>query len=358
MRVLLQGAVWLLCFAISTICYSADNGYFVDNPPQTYIVKSGDTLWDISDKFLKEPWRWQEIWRDSPNIQNPNLIYPGDVITLKQEGGRTIIGLQRGGNYASADHTVMSNGTVKLSPRVRSEAAKKPIPTLPIDVIGPFLNGSQVVTAAALMNAPRVVALDEDHLLVGEGYRVYVQGLPDNDVQGFTLFRKGKVYKHPYTKEELGVEAEVLGTARLAGKHNKLATLNVTKSVLEILVGDRVMPMREEELTAYFTPHLPTQMGRGYIISVFGGLNQIGQYQVITITGGKNFERTPGDILHIYQTQQDVQKRFDNDKKPRISLPADYVGQVMVFRVFDKVSFALVTKAFRAIYLLDEVASP
>ncbi|MFO1258180.1 MAG: LysM domain-containing protein [Gammaproteobacteria bacterium] len=358
MRILSQGVLWLLCFVISTAGYSGNREDFVDNPPQTYTVKSGDTLSEISERFLKDPWRWREIWRASPGIQNPDLIYPGDIITLKQVDGQTYISVERSNQFVDATENVMSNGIVKLSPRIRSEPAKKPIPTLPIDVIGPFLNNSQVVSSAAFNSAPRIVALEEDHLAVGEGSRIYVAGLPENDIKGFTLFRKGKIYKHPYTNEVLGVEAEVLGAARFVDRNRTLATLNITNSVLEVLIGDRVMPLREEELTAFFTPKLPKQMARGYIISVFGGLNQIGQYQVIAITGGKNIEREPGDVLFVYQTQQDIQKRFENEKKPRLNIPADYVGQVMVFRVFDKVSFALVTKAFRAIYLLDEVASP
>lgn len=358
MRILSQAVLWLWCSAICTVGYSASQVDLVDNPPQKYTVKSGDTLSEISERFLKDPWRWKEIWRASPDIENPDLIYPGDVITLKQVEGQTYISVERSNQFGDATESVMPNGTVKLSPRIRSEPAKKPIPTLPIDVIGPFLNNSQVVSPGAFNAAPRIVALEEDHLAVGEGSRVYVAGLPENDIRGFTLFRKGKVYKHPYTDEMLGVEAEVLGTARFVNRNKTLATLSITNSVLEVLIGDRVMPMREEERTAYFTPKLPKQMGRGYIVSVFGGLNQIGQYQVVAITGGQNLEREPGDVLFVYQTQHDVQRRLNTERHKRLNIPANYVGQVMVFRVFDKVSFALVTKASSAIYLLDEVASP
>lgn len=320
-----------------------------------YIVQKGDTLWDIAARFLDEPWRWKEIWRANPDIKNPHLIYPGDQLIFEQVNGKDQIRLVRGDGVSQR---TLSDGTVKLTPQIRSGPADKAIPTIPLNVIGPFLNDSRIVSEYEVKHSGTIVAVDEDHLVVGEGDRVYIHRKENfTPHKSYLIIRPGKMYKHPKSKAELGREGELLGRVRLEHVGNPSSFI-ITRSFAEIKVGDRVFESHSEPVSPYFFPRTPVGQAGGQILAVQGGLNQIGQHQVVVLTGGHDQQREVGDVLAVIQKQKDLPSRFMAKKKEPLDFPALTVGRVIVFRIFDKVSYGLVLSATRPIYLLDEVVKP
>lgn len=342
----------LLMMGIATAWSNGEQAKWVlNNAPPTYIVQQGDTLWEISGKFLHDPWHWPELWRQNPTIQNPNLIYPGDRIVLSYENGAPRLDLVRLANQ-------QGNRVIKLHPHVRSMPANTAIPTIPLNVIGPFLNDSRVVTAQQAEKCPKIIALDEDHIVVGTGDRIYVNRLsPKGADNVFAVFRPNKTYIDPRSHLPIGIEGLVLGKAQLEVPGHP-ARLMITRSFAEIKIGDHLINTAQEELDPYFSPKLPKGPAKGQIISVFGGLSQIGQYQILVVTGGKNSHREIGDVLDIYQTHKDLPSRLTFETDKSYHFPPLKIGRCVVFRVFDLVSYVLVMNATRPIYLLDEVRRP
>jgi len=347
---------WL--FVIAFQVFAQPNATWVnENAPESYVVRPGDTLWEIACKFLRDPWDWQEVWRANPDIANPNLIYPGDRIFLHQIDGKPRLGITRK-RRPETHITPYHRGTVVLHPQIRVLPADRAIPTIPLNAIEPFFNESRVVTDEQVKKCPKIVALDEDHLVVGRGDLMYVSGLsPNNPDTVFAVFRPGKTYLDPKTNAPLGIEGLVLGKAQLQLRGDP-ARFEMIRSFAEVRIGDQIIETAEEALDPYFVPKLPQGSGKGQIISVFGGVNQISQFQILVITGGTDRQREVGDVLDIYQTQKDIPMRviFQSDK--HLKYPPLKIGRCLVFRVFNKVSYVLVMKATRPIYLLDMVTRP
>lgn len=346
----------LVLSLVLTTTVFAGGPHFLSKAPDVYVVKKGDTLWGIAEKYLNEPWRWPEIWASNAEISNPHLIYPGDRIILETDAN----GFKRLRLESAGTKTYWENGqrVVKLSPRIRSQDPEGAIPTVPINIIKPFFNQSRVISNDTVDNSPKIVALDDDHLVVGAHDRIYAEDLPlERDAKVFSIFRTEKDYIHPTTNEYLGTEGLDLGKAYLE-KIGNPASLIVQKSSAEIRVGDQLILPQNIEMDAYFTPKRPQGAPEGLIISVFGGLSQIGQYQVIVLTGGRDQFRELGDVLAVYQSQKDIPSRLKTRASKEKDFPALKVGTVVVFRVFDKVSYALVMNATRPIYLLDNVGLP
>jgi hypothetical protein len=323
-----------------------------------YTVQKGDTLWDIADKFLEHPWSWKQIWHANPEIENPHWIYPGDRLVFEHVDGKDRIRLVRSNGVLEKK---LLDGTVKLSPRIRKLAADKAIPTIPLNVIGPFLNDSRVTYPDEIERSGEIIALDEDHLVVGQGDRVYISSSERFEHQKtYLIIRPGKPYKNPITGDDLGIEGELLGRAKLEQLGHPSSFI-LTKSFAEVKIGDRLIESDRAPVSPYFFPKQPNGDPSGQIISVHGGLNQIGQYQVVTLTGGQDKVREIGDVLSVFQKQKDLPSRLNANKskedKP-FEFPTLSVGKIIVFRVFDKVSYGLVLNATRPIYLLDEVGKP
>lgn len=324
------------------------------NAPQIYTVKPNDTLWDIAGHFLQEPWRWREIWQHNSQIEDPDLIYPGDLITLVKDGDRFYL------QKAQATQ-ITKDGVHRLEPNVRYLPADKAIETIAWHVISPFFSPSKVVSDFEAKHCPKIIAVDEDHLLVGVGDRIYAKGLGSRPNSRFSIFRPTQDYRDPISGKFLGVEGLVLGQARVELSGNP-TSLIIDKSYAEIKVGDRLIENETAHWDPYFTPKYPQGFVDGRIISVFGGVSQIGQYQVVVITGGLDAGRQVGDVLGVYQTQKDMPSRFnprlDKKRSKEYHFPPLTVGRAVVFRPFERVSYALVTNATRPIYLNDEVGVP
>lgn len=315
--------------------------------PQRYTVVKGDTLWDIAARFLKDPWKWPQVWHINPDIANPHLIYPGDVIVLYfGEDGRPVLALER-------DLAPKGLRTVKLSPQVRTEALDQAVSTLPLSSIGPFLSESYVVSREELEKAPYIVSSFEEHLMTGAGNVVYARGVEQPGA--YTVVRAGEPYRDPDTGRILGYEAVFIGEARVT-RMGEPATLFLSRSRQEALLGDRLLPEVSAPQRADFIPKAPPQAVTGRIIDVLNGLSQIGQHQTVVLDRGHRHGLEPGHVLAVYQSGVEV--RDPLEARRRITLPDERAGVVMVFRSFEQVSYALVMEATRPMHVRDRVTNP
>jgi len=334
-----------LALALLATAAYADQVVLKDGHPDRYVVVKGDTLWDISERFLNSPWLWPEVWYVNPQIENPHLIYPGDVINLVYVDGKPQLRVQRG------------KGTYKLSPQARVERLDEAIPTIPVDAIQQFLTQPLVADEDTLKDAPYVVSSADEHLITGAGDRVYVRGLKSGAGNRYNIFRPGDPYMDPDTGELLGYEALYLGEARLE-KFGDPATLKLKRTTREINIGDRLMPMNQEDVHAYFTPHSPEKEIDGTIISVVDGVSQIGQYQVVVLNRGTREGVDVGTVFQIYQTGDIIADQVSEAPTDVVKLPDEKAGLLMVFRTFDKVSFGLIMKATSALHVGDRIRTP
>lgn len=327
--------------------------------PQQYTVVRGDTLWDISGKFLKYPWHWPAIWQVNTQIKNPHLIYPGDLLTLVYRNGQPVLELSRGSK------------AYKMSPTVREIVLEKAIPTIPLEAIRAFLTRPQVLDEGVLKSAPYIVASADERLISGAGDRVYARGIENDDVKHFSVFSQGKVYKDFQSQEILGYEAIYKGSSLLTTMGDP-ATLELRQTNKEILIGDRLLPVAEDDYEMNFFPRSPEQEVDGNIISVFNGVSQVGQYQIVVLDRGARNGLETGHVLSVYQKGETVvdtvlsgledETYFNTNKKgvdreATVDLPDEHAGVAMVFKTFEKVSYAIVMKASRAIHLNDRVSS-
>lgn len=310
--------------------------------PDRYVVVKGDTLWDISELFLRDPWLWPEIWYVNPQVTNPHLIYPGDILTLIYIDGKPQLRLQRG--YP----------TVKLSPHARVESLDLAIPTIPMDVIRPFLTRPLVVDKNELDQAPYVVESADEHIVTGAGDRVYVRGIEGEEEPLWDIFRPGGPYIDPDTNEILGYEALYVGTSATQ-RFGDPATLLLTETNREVRIGDRLRPAEPLDPITHFLPHSPPPGTEGRIISVIDGVSQIGQFDIVVINRGTNAGMELGHVMKIFQAGKLIKDTVGGGK---VQLPDEQAGLLMVFRTFDRVSFCLVMKATRAIHIHDYVRTP
>ncbi|VAX14320.1 Uncharacterized protein with LysM domain, COG1652 [hydrothermal vent metagenome] len=326
--------------------------------PERYVVKRGDTLWDISKRFLKDPWLWPEVWQINPKIRNPHLIYPGDVIVLYfDENGKPFITLDGAGGYAPPSRVK----TVKLSPEVRYETLDKSINTIPRASIAPFLGGARVVSEQELKHAPYVVSSYEQHLVAGSGDRIYAMGIKDHSIGVYDVVRPMGEYRDPKTGELLGFEVSRIADARLVRfgvNKDSPSTLDVGQAHQEIFNKDVLLPKEEQKLELNFTPRPPMDDVTGEIISVFQGVAQIGQYNIVVLNVGEREGIEPGHVLAIYQRGEEVRDPSKFWSWDKVELPDERAGILMVFQVYEKMSYALVMEAQRPLHIHDRVTNP
>lgn len=326
--------------------------YLRADHPDIYTVIKGDTLWDISGRFLERPWLWPEVWRINPQIDNPHLIYPGDRIALVWVDGQPQLVLERGAGSRTV--RVTPSDTVSLIARIRAEPLGSSIPAIRLDTIQSFLVQNRVVEPALLSNAPYVVQGEGERLVLGAGDRLYVRGvLTDN--QSFNIVRKGALYVDPETREVLGLEATYIGLGRAVSQADDIATLHIASSREEAQIGDRILPTEERRVDSTFFPSAPAVDTHGQIISVFGGVTQVGQYDVVVVNRGEREGIAVGNVLAIYKRGALARDRIANET---IRLPSERAGLMMVFRTFEKLSYALVLVRQRPLSVNDEVRNP
>ena len=332
----------------------ADPIELASNAPDKHIVVKGDTLWGISGSFLKAPWRWPEVWQlNRDQIRNPHLIYPGDVVYLDNSGptprlrlGKTV-GSSDAAQYAAA-------GQGKLEPMVRARALEKDaIPTISTAAIEAFINRPLIVDEKGLAGSPRIVASQEGRVYLGRGDKAYVRGIRDDSVTEWHVYRPAKPLLDPDTRQPLAYEALYLGTAQVVRKGDP-ATVMISGNAEEIGEGDRLVAA-EPARTVNFAPRPPEKDVKGKIVSVYRGVSQVGKNSVVALNVGKQQGLDVGHVLEIQLTGRLAKDRETNEL---VKLPNEPIGQLLVFRTFDTISYGLIVDATQSISVGDTVINP
>ena len=409
---------YLLVVLLSSVSIAFAEEDVTLNPdrPEEYIVQEGDTLWDISGRFLQEPWRWTEVWEGNPHIENPHLIFPGDVVSLVFKDGQPVLTVN-GASVDDATHAAPKNRDVKLSPTVRAYPHVEEVRPIPVDAIWQFLRRIRIVQEKEMDEWPYILSIREGHLMASVGDTVYIRGLPgDVKETRYSIYRQGKALVNELKNPEkiLGHEASYIGSIVIR-RQGEPATGVVVSALQEILSGDRLIPESEEDASGKeYIPSVPQNTIDANILSVIDDPNKIGRYQIVAIDAGTDHGVEVGNVLAIYRSGEHVEDRvatgryktqntvrnggsgigYDNrsafnrelnlliedikslkdsfnfpdlitywgrpgahDKQVFVELPSEYIGTLMTFQVFDGLSYGLVMRAYRPIHLFDSVGN-
>lgn len=334
----------------------AEEIVYIPESPQTYIVQKGDTLWDISSVFLRDPWHWPEIWYKNPQVENPHLIYPGDVLAIIYVGGQKRIQISQRGEEGAALGGGMK--VVKLSPRVRTQSIESSIPSIPIDSIRHLLARPLIIDEEQLKNSAYVLSSLDSHLINSINDKLYVRKLDTSSGNGrYQIFRPNKPLFDPITNELLGYEAQYVGETKLLLSGDP-ATVRVTDSEREILRNDRVLPIDNTNFERDFFPRPPAKDISGEIVSLLDAISQLGQYQTLAINLGVRDGVENGTLLNINRRGDVIRDLQVEDPTFRVKLPDEQIGTAMIIRAFEKMSYALVMTADRPVGTDDYVISP
>jgi hypothetical protein len=346
---LLLAAAWIPATA------TADEIALAENAPDRHVVVKGDTLWGISERFLRDPWRWPDVWGlNKDEIKNPHWIYPGDVIYLDFTGASPRLRLAGEGGE-SGDWRLV---TTKLSPEMRKlELAAAAIQSIPMSAIGPFLNKALVVGEQELQTAPMLVAAQEGRVVLSSGDTAFAKGVVWEEGERWNIFRPGRKLVDPDTKEVLGLEAIHLGEAHV-NEFGEVSTVAITQSSQEITPGDRLVKMQPADGMNY-VPRPPASQIKGKVILASNNsVSEIGPQSVVVLNRGGRDGLEPGNVLALVRDRPMVTPAGAASSKEKIKLPQERYGVVFVFRVFEKVSYALVMNTTRPVNLNDLVQTP
>jgi len=308
--------------------------------PNEYVVKVGDTLWDIAATFLKDPWFWPEIWYVNPDIENPHLIYPGDVLGLVYIDGQPRI-------------TNVRASTYRLSPQARVTPLSETVNSIPYEAVAAFLTSGVILEKNQADSLPYIVATRGDHLVAAAGNEVYVRGTNDMNGTRYNVVHVGDPLHDPDDNRLIGYQGLLVGEGSMR-RGGDPSTVALTDTSQEVLAGDRLLPA-VVDIPLNFFPKAPSSVIDGRIISVVGGVTQIGQYQVVVINRGANDGLSVGDVLSVFQSGEEIRDRFGGGK---VRLPDEDAGTLMVFKTYDRISYGLVMEASQAIHILDAVRNP
>ena len=309
--------------------------------PREYRVRKGDTLWDIASTFLRDPWFWPEIWYVNPEIANPHLIYPGDVLALVYIDGQPRITTARG-------------SSLRLSPRTRMTPLGDAVTSIPFETIAAFLTSGTILEKNEADGLPYLVAVRGDHMIAAAGNTVYVRGTnEDQPGTRYAVVHIDEPLVDPDNGKVVGYHAKRVGegTMRRTGDP---ASVELTASTQEALRGDRLIPATTD-VPLNFLPKAPGDRIDGRIMAVIGGVSQIGQYQVVVINRGSGDGLAQGDVLTVFQGGEKIRDRFAGGK---LRLPDEPAGTVMIFKTYDEIAYGLVMEATRALHVRDAVRNP
>ena len=322
--------------------FAKQNVVIKEDLPNSYTVVRGDTLWDISAVFLQDPWMWPEIWHANQQIDNPHLIYPGDVISLVYIDGVPQLKIVR-------------SREVKQSPKIRSLDHAEAITALPLNVISTFLSKTRVTDDATLKGAPYVLGGAERRILVGVSDDFYARGDFTGNRLNYGIYRRGEAYIDPQSGELLGIRAIDIGAAKIKALKKDVATLNASRAEGEIRINDRLLMAEERTLASTFYPRAPATEINGAVINVEEGVRNAGALDVVAINRGDRDGLQSEDTLAIFKRGELVKDRIASE---RVRLPDERIGLLMVFDTYEKMSFALVMEADRQIDLGDLLRNP
>lgn len=350
---------------LSSIQASADSVTLKPGHPDRHVVVKGDTLWDISARFLKDPWQWPTIWNANPAIKNPHLIYPGDVILLKIVEGQPVLWLERGqkkpGIAPLPPKTSSGLNIVKLSPQVRASLLEEEaIPTIPSDAIKQFLKFPRIISKRELENSGYIVASEDGGLISGTNDKIYARGIEPQEQAVYDIVRQGKIYrsKKGWGSEVLGYEMLRIADARVT-RYDDPSTMVISSAKREVLIGDRLLPAaNDRDLNINYLPHAPEKQVKGKIIAVLDGVSRIGQYHTVIIDLGERDKMEAGHVLAIYQSGPTVRDKVTNNWGKNVTLPDERAGTLMIVHPFERVSYALVMEANKDMKVYDSVINP
>jgi hypothetical protein len=309
--------------------------------PNEYVVQIGDTLWDISAMFLKDPWFWPEIWYVNPEIENPHLIYPGDVIGLVNVDGQTRISNIRASTY-------------RMSPQSRVTPLAQAITSIPYEDVAAFLSSGVILEKSQTAGLPYILETRGEHLIASAGNEVYVRGISTAEAgQRYSVIHVGDPLIDPDDNRLVGYHGYLVGEGRLR-RGGDPATVALISTDREVRIGDRMIP-ESVDMPLNFYPRTPSRDIDGRIIAVVGGVTQIGQYQVVVMNRGSNEGLSLGDVLTVFQAGRVVKDRVAGGK---VKLPDEMAGTVMIFKTYDRISYGLVMEATQAIHIHDAVRNP
>ena len=324
--------------------------------PDEYVVKTGDTLWDISKVYLRDPWYWPEIWYVNPQVQNPHLIYPGDVLKLVYIDGQPRLTIaERGGD-----------GTKRLSPQVRREPLSDAITAIPYDIVASFMGRPTLLDKEQVKSAPYVVAMRDGHIIGATGNELYARGIEDAALDSrYSVIHVEEEIRDPENNDLLGYTGIYVGSGPIATEGDP-AKLVLTESSREALQGDKLFP-ESIEVNMDFVPHAPESEIDATVIAVQSH-TVIGQYNVVALNRGSNSGLEAGHILAVSQRGGIVRDRYSKGGLgartaslgggKKVQLPSERVGMVMVFKAFDKMSYALVMETTHEIRQGDLAGNP
>jgi hypothetical protein len=309
--------------------------------PNQYVVQVGDTLWDIAATFLKDPWFWPEIWYVNPDIANPHLIYPGDVLGLVTIDGQPRITNVRASSY-------------RMSPQARITPLSQAVTSIPFEDVAAFLSSGVILEKSQADALPYLLETRGDHLIASAGNEIYVRGITgDQPSTRYNVIHVGDPLTDPDDNRLIGYHATMIGEGSLR-RTGDPATVALTDTSQEAQMGDRLIPA-SVDVPLNFFPRTPSSNIEGRIISVVGGVTQIGQYMVVVMNRGSNNGLSVGDVLSVFQVGEVVDDRFRGGS---VKLPDENAGTVMVFKTYDRISYGLVMEATDAIHILDEIRNP
>jgi hypothetical protein len=309
--------------------------------PNEYVVQVGDTLWDIAATFLKDPWFWPEIWYINPDIVNPHLIYPGDVLGLVYIDGQPRI-------------TNVRASTYRMSPQARVTPLTEAVTSIPFQTISAFLSSGVVLEKSEVDALPYLLETRGDHLIASAGNEIYVRGITGDALSSrYNLVHIGDPMVDPDDNRLIGYHGILIGEGSLR-RAGDPATVALTSSSQEAKKGDRLLPA-SVDVPLNFFPRSPSTNIDGRIVSVVGGLSLIGQYQVVVLNRGSNNGLSAGDVLTVFQSGATVKDRIGGGS---VRLPDEPAGTIMVFKTYDRISYGLVMEATQAIHIHDFVRNP
>lgn len=321
----------------------------VENP---YTVVKGDTLWDISSRFLRDPWRWPDVWEKNPHIDNPHWIYPGDKVWFSiGPDGRPRLSLTPPKGFTDPLKVVKLGPKVKYAPAVRDEGA---LSDAQRRTIRQYLKRRSLITGQAYRGLGHLVAERNDHYSIGASDDVLVnftEPVRPGDV--LNIYRTGQLLKDPETDEEMGYLVDNLGTLEVKRPSPQGPVARIIDSFVEIHPGDRLTWVSRADANIPLHAHAGHPL-QGRVLYIHENLEEAGSGQVVIVGLGRRDAVAPGLVMNIFQRGREINDPVTGDP---IRFPRHHVGKAILFFVGDKASYALLTNTILSVHVGDAVTT-